>query len=130
MVPYGDILQPLLRDLTVKWIEWFAQLMGLPHLIEGYVVYIGTHRYVVIDACSGLTFFTLAAFLGYSYGLLLFRSLPKVVGLAALGALLGILANAVRVCLIVGVDRMNGSQMDLGAHQDIQWFVMLAALTL
>jgi exosortase len=128
MVPYGDILQPMLRDLTVKWVGWFAQLVGLPHVIEGYVVYIGTHRYVVVDACSGLTFFTLAAFLGYSYGLLLFRSLPKVLALAALGALLGVLTNAARVCLIVGVDWMNGSQMDLGAHQDIQWFVMIAAL--
>lgn len=128
MVPCGDVLQPLLRALTVNWIEWFAQLMGLPHVIEGYVVHIGTHRYVVIDACSGLTFFTLAGFLGYSFGLLLFRSLPKVVALAALGALLGILTNAVRVCLIVGIDWMNGSQMDLGAHQDIQWLVLLAAL--
>jgi exosortase len=128
MVPCGDVLQPLLRSLTVKWIEWFALLTGLPHVVEGYVIHIGTHRYVVIDACSGLTFFTLAGFLGYSFGLLLFRSLPKVLALAALGALLGILTNAARVCLIVGIDWLNGSQMDLGAHQDVQWLVMLVSL--
>jgi hypothetical protein len=29
MIPCGDILLPLLRGLTVKWIEWFALLAGL-----------------------------------------------------------------------------------------------------
>jgi exosortase len=130
MIPCGDILQPLLRDLTVKWIQWFAEITGIPHSIEGYIVHLGSHRYVVIDACSGLTFFTLAGFLGYSFGLLLFRSLPKVLALAVLGAVLGILTNAVRVCLIVGIDWLRGSQMDLTTHGDIQWLVLLASLGL
>jgi exosortase len=130
MIPCGDILLPLLRGLTVKWIEWFALLTGLPHSVEGYVIYIGEHRYIVIDLCAGLTFFTLAGFLGYSFGLLLFRSLSKVMAMAALGAALGILTNAMRVCLIVGIDWLRGSQMDLAAHQDIQWLVLLTALGL
>ncbi len=130
MIPCGDILLPLLRGLTVKWIEWFALLTGLPHSVEGYVIYIGEHRYIVIDLCAGLTFFTLASFLGYSFGLLMFRSLPKVVAMAVLGAALGVLTNAVRVCLIVGIDWLRGSQMDLAAHQDIQWLVLLMSLAL
>jgi exosortase/archaeosortase family protein len=85
---------------------------------------------VVIDACSGLTFFTMAGFLGYSFGLLLFRPLHKVVAMAILGALLGILTNAARVCLIVGIDWLRGSQMNLDAHQDIQWVVLLVSLGL
>lgn len=128
LVPCGDILQPLLRNLTVLWIEWFAVFMGLPHSIEGYVIYVGTHRYVVIDACSGLSFVTLAGFIGYSLGLLLYRSLAKVIILAAAGAALGVLTNAVRVMLIVGLDQVRGSQMDLAAHMDIQLLVLLAAI--
>jgi exosortase len=130
MIPCGDILQPLLRGLTVQWIKWFATAADLPHSVEGYVVYVGTHRYVVIDACSGLTFFTLAGFLGYSFSLLLFRSLAKVMALAALGAALGILTNAARVSLIVGLDWLRGSQMDLAAHGEIQWLVLLTSLAL
>ena len=75
-------------------------------------------------------FFTLGGFLGYSFGLLLFRSLAKVVALAALGAALGILTNALRVCLIVAVDQLRGSQMDLAGHTDTQWLVWLASLGL
>ena len=29
MIPCGDIVQPLLRDLTLKWMEWFA-VIGRP----------------------------------------------------------------------------------------------------
>jgi exosortase/archaeosortase family protein len=130
LIPSGDVLQPLLRALTVKWVEWFALSVGLPISVEGYVVHVAGQRYVVIDACSGLTFVTLAGFLGYCFGLLLFRSLTKVLGLALLGAVIGIATNAVRVNLIVGIDWLRGTQMDLAAHQDIQWIVLLVSLGL
>ncbi len=130
MIPCGDILQPLLKALTVKWIEWFAIITGLPHAIDGYYAHIGPHEYIVLDACSGLGFFTLAGFLGYSFGLLLFRSLGKVVLFACLGAALGVLVNAMRVCLIVTIDQFKSTQMQLDGHADVQWVVLLAALGL
>tara|TARA_B110000503_G_C7160496_1_gene419441 strand:- start:2136 stop:3872 length:1737 start_codon:yes stop_codon:yes gene_type:complete len=130
MVPCGDLMQPLLRDLTVKWVEWFAVATALPHTVDGYYLLIGEHEYEVLDACSGLAFFTLGGFLGYSFGLLLFRSIAKIVALAVLGATLGILTNALRVCLIVALDQMRGTQMDLAGHTDIQWLVWLTSLSL
>ena len=51
-------------------------------------------------------------------------SLTRVLALAALGAALGILANAARVCLIVAVDRFNGTPMSQAGHDKIQWLVM------
>jgi len=130
MIPSGDILQPALRGLTVKWIEWFALLFNIPHSIEGFVAYIGGHRYVVIDACSGLTFVTLGGFLGYSFGVLVFRSLHKVLALAAAGALLGVITNAMRVWLIIGIDWLRGSQMSMGGHMDMQWLALVVSLGL
>ncbi|MDS4070052.1 MAG: sterol desaturase family protein [Candidatus Competibacter sp.] len=130
LIPCGDVLQPLLRELTVKWIEWFALMMDLPHRIDGFMAYVGDHRYVVIDPCSGLTFVTLAGFLGYSFGVLLFRSFGKILALAALGAALGVFTNALRVWLIVGIDWLQGSQMDMNAHMDLQGLALLTALGL
>ncbi len=124
MIPCGDIVQPLLRDLTLDWMQWFAIVSDLPHSINGYYITIGDHRYHVLRACSGLAFFTLAGFLGYSYGLLLYASLTRVLALAALGAALGILANAARVCMIVALDRLNGTPMSQAGHDDIQWVVL------
>jgi exosortase len=130
LVPAGDLLQPMLRGLTVNFVEWFALLFDLPLRIDGFVTYIGDHRYVVVDACSGLTFVTLGGFLAYSFGVLVFRSFAKVLALAVLGAALGVLTNAIRVWLILGVDHLQGSQMEMAAHTDLQWLALLIGIGL
>jgi exosortase len=130
MVPSGDLLETPLRLLTVKAIELFAVATQLPHSVEGFVIFIGANRYIVIDECSGLSFVTLGTFLGYSFGCLLYRSFFKIAALAAFGALLGIVSNVVRVNAIVLIDWMRGSQMELTAHGTIQWIALFATLGL
>jgi exosortase len=130
MVPCGDLLEPALRVLTLKAIELFAVAAQLPHSVEGFVIFIGANRYIVIDECSGLAFVTLGAFLGYSFGCLLYRSFFKVAALALLGGLLGIVSNVVRVNAIVLIDWMRSSQMELSAHGTIQWIALFATLGL
>lgn len=128
MIPAGDLLQPVLRVLTLKSIELFAILSQVPHRIDGFVVYIGANRYIVADECSGLAYVNLAAFLGYCFGLLLYRSFPRVIGMALAGAAAGFASNVLRVNAIVLTDWWRGSQMDLAAHGAFQWIGLLAAL--
>src|SRR5205823_3071550 len=111
-------------------IERFASVAHLPHSVEGFVVFIGAHRYIVIDECSGLAYVTLATFLGYSFGLLLYRSLSKVAALALFGAFLGIVCNVMRVDAIVLIDWLRDSQMELTAHGNIQWIALFTLLGL
>jgi exosortase/archaeosortase family protein len=98
--------------------------------VEGFVIFIGTHRYIVVDECSGLAFVTLGIFLGYSFGLLLYRSVFRIAALALFGAFLGIFSNVVRVNAIVLIDWLRGSQMELTAHGAIQWLALVATLGL
>jgi len=130
MVPSGDLLQPALRVLTVKAIEVFAVAASLPHSVDGFVVFIGANRYIVVDECSGLTFVTLGLFLGYSFGLLLYRSALKIAAVALSGAALGVFSNVIRVNAIVLIDWLRGSQMELTAHGTIQWTALFATLGL
>ncbi len=130
MIPSGDLLQPALRVLTVKAIDLSAAAAQLPHSVDGFVIFIGTHRYIVVDECSGLAYVTLAGFLGYCFGLLLYRSFTKVAALALLGALLGIVSNVLRVDAIVFIDWWRDSQMDLAAHGTLQWIALFATLGL
>jgi exosortase/archaeosortase family protein len=130
MVPSGDVLETPLRVLTVKAIELFAVVAHLPHSVEGFVIFIGANRYIVVDECSGLAFVTLGAFLGYCFGCMLYRSFSRIAGLAAFGALLGIVSNVVRVNGIVLIDWIRGSQMELTSHGTIQWIALFATLGL
>ncbi len=128
MIPSGDILQPALRAMTRESITWFAWVAGLPHSTDGYFVLIGSQRYFVADECSGLASVTLSAFLGYCFGLLLYRPFFKVFATALLGAVLGFLANVLRVNAIVLIDWLRGSQMALTAHAGLQWIALFAML--
>ncbi len=128
MIPSGDILEAPLRAVTFACLGGFATLAGLPHSAEGYVLLVAGQRYFVAPECAGLTFVALAAFLGYAFGLLVSRSLPKILAMALLGALVGIGSNTLRVCTIVLVDRLRGTQMDLAAHGVYQWLALLAGL--
>jgi len=128
MIPSGDLLQPALRVLTVKAVELFAAAASLPHSVDGFIIFIGAHRYFVADECSGLAYVTLAIFLCYSFGLLLYRSVFKIAALVLFGAFLGIVCNAIRVNAIVLMDWARGSQMELTAHGNIQWIALLMTL--
>ena len=130
MVPAGDVLQPALRFLTVKSIDLFATFAGLPHGVDGFFISIGKLRYVVVDACSGLAYVNLTLFLGYCFGLLLFRSVVKIAALTLLAGFLGVLSNLLRVNAIVLIDWYQGTQMDLASHGNIQWVALGLALAL
>jgi exosortase/archaeosortase family protein len=103
-------------------------MAGVPHTLDGYVVLVGARRYIVVDECAGLTYVTLAAFLGYCFALLMHRSFVKALGMALAGGLLGVVSNVIRVNAIVLIDWMRGSQLDLTAHGTVQWIMLLAVL--
>ena len=128
MFPLNDLLIPVLRSLTLESIRVFAVIAGLPHGVDGFVIHVGTHRYIVVDECAGLTYVTLASFLGYCFGLMLYRSFSKIVAMCLMGALVGIASNVVRVNAIVAMDWVSDSQMDLAGHGVVQWVALFAAL--
>lgn len=130
MLPSSDVLQPVLRNITNEGLVHSLRVLGLPVQTEGFLLHVGTNRYFVADACSGLALVTLLAFLGHALGMLVYRSLWRVVAMALLGALLGVLGNLLRVNAIVLIDHWQGSQMDLVAHGHVQSISLLAALAL
>lgn len=125
MVPNGDFLLQPLRLVTVRAIELFAVVAHLPHAVHGYALSIGENSYNVLPECAGLAYFNLATFLGYSFGLLIFRSPLKILAMTLFGAFLGILMNVLRVIAIVLIDWINTSQMSLNEHKSFQWLALV-----
>src|SRR5207249_3102733 len=128
MIPSGDLLEPALRTLTLKSIELFAWLSNLPYTVDGFTIFVGAHRYIVVDECSGLAYVTLAGFFGYCVGLLLGRSFFTVLAMSLFGAALGLVSNVLRVNAIVLVDWMRHTQMSMTGHGMIQWIGLFIVL--
>ena len=130
MLPSADVLQPVLRWGTAEGLHFTLQAMGFEVQRNGLWLSLGANRYFIADACSGLSHVTLLAFLGYAFGVLMYRSFWRVAALALAGAVFGVLSNLIRVNSIVLVDHWRGSQMDLAAHGHMQWVSLLIALGL
>ena len=130
IVPNADLLQPALRLVTIRALELFAAIAGLPHAVDGYALSIGQNRYFVLPECAGLPYFNVAVFLGYSFGLLMYRSISRVVAMILFGAFLGVLMNVLRVNAIVLIDWMRGSQMALTDHGQVQWVALFVSFGL
>ena len=128
MIPSGDLLEPVLRTLTLKSIELFAWLSNIPYSVDGFTIFVGTHRYIVVDECSGLAYVTLAAFFGYCVGLLLDRSFFTVLAMSLLGAALGLVSNVLRVNAIVLLDWTRNTQMSVTGHGMAQWIGLFVVL--
>ena len=75
-----------------------------------------------------MPFFMLAAFLGYTLGLMLFGTFGRSAALAAASGGIAILSNVLRVNTIVLVDALRDSQMELAAHGTFQWLALLVTL--
>lgn len=129
-VPPGPVLDVPLRWITNEGLGIGVGLLGLPLQTDGYWLSVGANRYFVAEACAGVEYVVLLAFLGHGFGMLMHRQLWRVLAMALLGALLGVLTNLVRVNAIVLIDQWQGTQMDLTAHGHVQWVSLLVSMSL
>ena len=81
LVPTGTFLLTPLKYAVIGFAKAFAFLTGIPFENEGFRIYVGAQRYVVIDACAGLPYVLMGLFLGLTLGLLLYRRWWRIAAL-------------------------------------------------
>lgn len=116
LVPVGAVLTTPLKHIAVALTRGYAAVAGLPFRTEGFSIFVGTQRYVVIDYCAALPQVLLGLFLGSALGLLVYRRWWKIGAMALLGGGLAVLANALRISGIITYDYLTGSQLTLAQH--------------
>tara|TARA_R110001599_G_scaffold145321_1_gene327571 strand:+ start:17123 stop:19423 length:2301 start_codon:yes stop_codon:yes gene_type:complete len=130
LVPYEDVVMPILRAGTLWSIEAASAVANLPFTANGYAVEVSGNHYVIVPACAGMTFFTLAIFLGYSFGLIAFRRFLPLLGFTLLCGAAAVVANLLRVNAIIAADLWRGTQVELASHSPYRWvaFTLMLAL--
>lgn len=124
LVPTGEFLQIPLKHMVAAVARGVAAVAGLPYSGEGFTIFIGAQRYVVVDDCTGLPYLLTGLFLGLTLGLLIYRTWWKIAAMFLLGGGLAILTNLLRVIGIVLYDYAAGTEMSLSEHTYFQWFAM------
>jgi EpsI family protein len=99
--PLIDRLTPLFRHFSAWMGVHLASAVGVPVGLEGYLIKLPQTTLLVADACSGVNYLIAVTAVGIPLAWFSFPDLPRRLTLLALGIAIAILANGLRVTLII-----------------------------
>jgi exosortase A len=124
-VPVWDIVNPLLQELTVHAVHALLQVAGIPAYVDGNYVHVAAGVFEVAGGCSGIHFFIVSFSLGTLYGEIGRDPWKVRAWLLALAVGFALLANWVRVFIIVVAGHLTNMQHYLirEEHYNFGWAV-------
>ena len=122
-IPFGEELIPFLQEITadisVEMVSW----TGVPLYRSGLFLEIPQGRFLVAEACSGVSFLIASVVLGNLYAYMNLKRMTTRVGFVLLSIIFPILANAVRVFGIIMIGYASDMKHAVGAdHLIYGWF--------
>lgn len=122
-IPVGEQLIPWLQEITADMAVYLLKLTGIPLYRSGLYIEIPQGRFLVAEACSGISFFIASMVVGSVYAFLNFSNRKKQFGFFALSVVYPIFANAVRVYGIILIAYWTDMEYAAGAdHLIYGWF--------
>jgi exosortase A len=130
-IPFGEefipALQKITADLSVMMLNW----TGIPIFRSGLYIEIPEGRFLVAEACSGISFFIASVVIGSLYSYLNIRSTKRRIVFVLLSIFVPIIANAVRVFGIIVIGHLSDMEYAVGAdHLIYGWFFFAFVLIL
>ena len=114
-IPVGDQLIPYLQELTTDISVPLLELTNVPIYRNGLYLDIPEGRFLVAEACSGISFLISSIVFGFAYAYVSFTSIKKRAIFVVVSVLVPILANALRVYGIVLTGHLSDMQYAVGA---------------
>ena len=125
-IPFGEQLIPHLQEITTDLAVPLLELTGIPVYRNGLYLDIPEGRFLVAEACSGISFLITSIVFGNLYAYVSFNTLPKRVFFVAISLVVPILANAIRVYGIVLIAHLTDMEHAAGADHLIYGGVFFA----
>jgi exosortase len=121
-IPVWEELNDLLVNLSGFVVGKLVQLAHFPAVIEGNSIFIPYGHIVIADGCSGLRYFEIALALAYIVGLLNNYDEKRLAPTLLLAALLGLVANWIRIFILVVIGYESKMQSSLMSnHEYFGW---------
>jgi exosortase len=124
MVPLGSLTEPVTFPLRimVSWIveHLFNGLLGISVIRQGTELLnaLGTYKYEVAAACSGMRSLISIFLVAVSYAFLVFQSPWKRLAMIAASLPLAVVGNVVRLGTIVAAGELRGQSAGNFVHED------------
>ncbi len=114
-----------LQKIATRLSCWTLQLLGLPALYEGNVIFLGEHRLFVEEACSGMRIFIGILALAYAYLVLVPRAWWERLLLVAAVLPVAIVANVTRIVVTALLYQLASSEAARHFSHDWAGFLMI-----
>ena len=122
-IPIGEELIPYLQEIAADGSVAMLQMVGIPLYRNGLYIEIPQGRFLVAEACSGVSFFIASFVIGSVYSHLNFNATYKKVGFVVFSLVLPIAANIVRIFGIIVIGYLSDMEHAVGAdHLVYGWF--------
>ncbi len=109
-VPIWEATIPLLQGMTVRAVDFCLDLTRVPAYIVDNVVNIPSGQFRIVQGCSGMHFFVSGFALAAVYAYLYLRTWPHRVVLVGVTLAVAILANWVRVYVVILAGHLTDMQ--------------------
>lgn len=100
-IPIWDGITPILQAITIKVVGVALMALHIPALLIGDRVELPSGTFQIVEGCSGTHFFMVSATLAVLYGWLWYRRLKPTLALLAVALAVAMLANWLRVFLVI-----------------------------
>lgn len=122
-IPVGEQLIPYLQEIAADGSVALLQLTGVPLYRSGLYIEIPQGRFLVAEACSGVSFFIASFVIGSLYAYLNLASSKRRATFVAISLIFPVLANIVRVYGIILIAYWTDMEHAAGAdHLIYGWF--------
>lgn len=122
-IPVGEQLIPYFQEIAADGSVWLLRLTDVPLFRSGLYIEIPQGRFLVAEACSGVSFFVASFVIGTLYAYLNLRSAPRKLLFVGISLCFPILANIVRVYGIILIAYWTDMEHAAGAdHLIYGWF--------
>lgn len=122
-VPVGEQLIPYLQEIAADGSVALLTLTGIPLFRSGLYIEIPQGRFLVAEACSGVSFFIVSFVIGSLYSYLNLVSTKRQITFVAISLVFPIVANVLRVYGIILIAYWTDMEYAAGAdHLIYGWF--------
>ena len=122
-IPVGEQLIPYLQEIAADGSVALLRLTGVPLFRSGLYIDIPQGRFLVAEACSGVSFFIASFVIGSLYAYLNLNSVKRKVSFVVISLIFPVLANIVRVYGIILIAYWTDMEHAAGAdHLIYGWF--------
>ena len=129
-IPVGEQLIPYLQELTTDLAVPMLEMTGVPIYRNGLYLDIPEGRFLVAEACSGISFLITAVVFGFLYAYISFSTLRKQILFVGTSIIVPIAANAIRVYGIILTGHLSNMEYAVGADHLIYGGVFYAIILL